>query len=122
MRTPLVVPETKPVLDLLQEFQQKRRHMAIVVDEYGSTVGLVTVEDAIEQLVGEVDDEFDPVGGTLIANCKVVACNLYSIELYRASMFVRAFRGRPGVYHHFCAHGFDSSHFEIAKESEAARA
>ena len=59
MREVLVVPETKPVLDLLQEFQLRRRHLAIVVDEYGSTVGLVTVEDAIEQLVGELDDEFD---------------------------------------------------------------
>lgn len=59
MREVAVVPETKPVLDLLREFQQRRRHLAIVVDEYGSTVGLVTVEDAIEQLVGEVEDEFD---------------------------------------------------------------
>jgi CBS domain containing-hemolysin-like protein len=59
MREVLVVPETKPVLDLLREFQERRRHLAIVVDEFGSTVGLVTVEDAIEQLVGEVEDEFD---------------------------------------------------------------
>jgi putative hemolysin len=59
MREVLVVPETKPVLDLLQDFQQRRRHLAIVVDEFGTTVGLVTVEDAIEQLVGEVEDEFD---------------------------------------------------------------
>jgi CBS domain containing-hemolysin-like protein len=59
MREVLVVPETKPVLDLLHEFQQRRRHIAIVVDEFGSTVGLVTVEDAIEQLIGEVEDEFD---------------------------------------------------------------
>ena len=55
----LVVPETKPVLDLLTEFQKRRRHIAIVVDEYGSTVGLATVEDAIEQLIGELEDEFD---------------------------------------------------------------
>jgi CBS domain containing-hemolysin-like protein len=59
MRDVLMVPETKPVLDLIKEFQQRRRQMAIVVDEYGSTVGLVTVEDAIEQLTGELDDEFD---------------------------------------------------------------
>jgi CBS domain containing-hemolysin-like protein len=59
MRDVLMVPETKPVLDLIREFQQRRRQMAIVVDEYGSTVGLVTVEDAIEQLTGELDDEFD---------------------------------------------------------------
>jgi putative hemolysin len=47
------------VLDLLIEFQARRRHIAIVVDEYGTTVGLVTVEDAIEQIIGEVEDEFD---------------------------------------------------------------
>jgi CBS domain containing-hemolysin-like protein len=59
MRDALVVPETKSVLDLIGDFQQRRRHMAIVVDEYGSTVGLVTAEDAIEQLTGELEDEFD---------------------------------------------------------------
>jgi len=59
MRDVLVVPETKSVLDLIRDFQQRRRHIAIVVDEYGSTVGLVTAEDAIEQLTGEFEDEFD---------------------------------------------------------------
>ena len=59
MRDVLVVPETKPVIDLLAEFRERKRHLAIVVDEYGSTVGLVTVEDALEQIVGEIEDEFD---------------------------------------------------------------
>ena len=59
MRDVLVVPETKTVLDLIRDFQQRRRQMAIVVDEYGSTAGLVTAEDAIEQLTGELEDEFD---------------------------------------------------------------
>jgi CBS domain containing-hemolysin-like protein len=59
MHDVLVVPETKTVLDLIGEFQQRRRQMAIVVDEYGSTVGMVTAEDAIEQLTGEFEDEFD---------------------------------------------------------------
>ncbi|HVZ82624.1 MAG TPA: hemolysin family protein [Terracidiphilus sp.] len=59
MRDVLVAPETKTVLDLLRDFQQRRRQIAIVVDEYGSTVGLVTAEDAIEQLTGELEDEFD---------------------------------------------------------------
>ncbi|HLJ79091.1 MAG TPA: hemolysin family protein [Acidobacteriaceae bacterium] len=59
MHDVLVVPETKSVLDLIRDFQQRRRQMAIVVDEYGSTVGLVTAEDAIEQLTGELEDEFD---------------------------------------------------------------
>jgi CBS domain containing-hemolysin-like protein len=59
MRDILVVPETKSVLDLVRDFQKKRRHMAVVVDEYGSVVGLVTAEDAIEQFTGELEDEFD---------------------------------------------------------------
>ncbi len=67
MREMLVVPETKPVLDLLHEFQQRRRHVAIVVDEFGSTVGLVTVEDAIEQLIGEIEDEFDIGARTVLS-------------------------------------------------------
>ncbi|MGI4757546.1 MAG: hemolysin family protein [Janthinobacterium lividum] len=59
VRDILVVPETKLAVDLLQEFQERRRQIAIVVDEFGSTVGLVTAEDALEQLVGELQDEFD---------------------------------------------------------------
>jgi CBS domain containing-hemolysin-like protein len=59
MRDIMVVPETKSVLDLIRDFQQRRRHLAIVVDEYGSLVGMVTAEDAVEQLAGEFEDEFD---------------------------------------------------------------
>jgi CBS domain containing-hemolysin-like protein len=59
MRAVLVVPETKPITDLLQEFKKSRRHLAVVVDEFGSTAGVVTVEDTLEQLVGEIEDEFD---------------------------------------------------------------
>jgi putative hemolysin len=59
MRDVLVVPETKLAVELLQEFQERRRQIAIVVDEYGSTLGLVTAEDALEQIVGELHDEFD---------------------------------------------------------------
>ena len=72
MRDVLVVPETKTVLDLIREFQHRRRHMAIVVDEYGSTVGLVTAEDAIEQLTGEIEDEFDDPARPLITNARGV--------------------------------------------------
>ena len=68
MREVLVVPETKPVLDLLNEFQARRRHLAIVVDEFGSTIGLVTVEDAIEQLIGELEDEFDVAAKTVLVS------------------------------------------------------
>jgi CBS domain containing-hemolysin-like protein len=59
MREITVVPETKLAIELLQEFQERRRHIAIVVDEFGSTVGLVTAEDVLEQIVGELEDEFD---------------------------------------------------------------
>jgi putative hemolysin len=68
MRDVLVVPETKSALALLRDFQKKRRQMAIVVDEYGSTVGLVTAEDAIEQLTGELEDEFDDPARPVLAN------------------------------------------------------
>lgn len=59
MRDVLFVPETKPVLELLEEFRARRRQMAIIVDEFGSTLGLVTAEDALEQVVGELEDEHD---------------------------------------------------------------
>jgi len=59
MHDVIVVPETKTVSDLLTEFQTRRRHLAIVVDEFGSVTGLATVEDALEQIVGELEDEFD---------------------------------------------------------------
>lgn len=59
MREVLFVPEAKTVADLLEEFQSRKRHLAVVVDEFGSTTGLVTVEDVLEQLVGELEDEFD---------------------------------------------------------------
>jgi putative hemolysin len=59
MRDVLVVPETKPLTDLLAEFRHHKRHLAVVVDEFGSTSGVVTVEDVLEQLVGEIEDEFD---------------------------------------------------------------
>jgi len=59
MRNVLVVPETMVLVDLLHEFKQRKRHLAVVVDEFGSTAGVVTVEDVLEQLVGEIEDEFD---------------------------------------------------------------
>jgi len=59
MRDVFVVPETKLAVELLQEFQERRRQIAVVVDEFGSTVGIVTAEDVLEQVVGEMEDEFD---------------------------------------------------------------
>jgi putative hemolysin len=59
MREVLLVPETKLAVEMLQEFQDRRRQIAIVVDEFGSTLGLVSAEDVLEQVVGELEDEFD---------------------------------------------------------------
>jgi len=61
MREVLVVPETLPLPDLLMDFKGRKKHLAVVVDEFGSTVGVVTVEDVLEQLVGEIEDEYDVV-------------------------------------------------------------
>lgn len=60
LRKPIIVPETKPVHELLADFQRSEVHMAIVVDEYGGTAGLVTIEDALEEIVGEIHDEHEP--------------------------------------------------------------
>ena len=59
MREPYFVPDSKKVSDLLREMQQRRVHIAIVLDEYGSTAGLVTIEDLLEEIVGEIADEYD---------------------------------------------------------------
>src|SRR5690606_29966200 len=59
MRHAYFVPESKRVDDLLSELQHSRVHMAIVVDEYGGTAGVVTIEDIIEEIVGEIADEYD---------------------------------------------------------------
>ena len=59
IREPYYVPENKPIDDLLDDFRQKRLHMAIVVDEFGGTSGLITMEDVLEEIVGEIHDEYD---------------------------------------------------------------
>ena len=99
MHDALVVPETKPLAELLEEFKERKRHMAIVVDEFGSTAGLITVEDILEQLVGEIEDEHDvasasPVlpaeGKTLLLDGTISLRDLesqYGLELPRDSGF-----------------------------------
>jgi gliding motility-associated protein GldE len=59
IREPYFVPENKKLDDLLLEFQDKKNHLAVVVDEYGGTSGIVTLEDIIEEIVGDISDEFD---------------------------------------------------------------
>jgi len=59
LNPPFFIPESKPIVDLLREFQSKKAHMAIVVDEFGGVRGLITLEDVIEEIVGEIGDEHD---------------------------------------------------------------
>lgn len=66
LRPATFVPESKRLNQLLKEFKETRNHMAIVVDEYGGVAGLITIEDVIEQIVGEIDDEYDQDDGAFI--------------------------------------------------------
>ena len=59
MHPPFFVPETKMVLELLQEFRSRKQHLAVALDEYGGTSGLVTIEDVLEEIVGDIEDEHD---------------------------------------------------------------
>lgn len=92
VRPARAVPETKPVSELLREMQAEQFHMAIVIDEYGGTAGLVTLEDLIEELVGEIVDEFDtedarvepvPAGGVRVSGSLTIddANDLLTVEL-----------------------------------------
>ena len=59
LRPVVLIPESKKLDTLLEEFKSSRNHMAVVVDEYGGVTGLVTIEDVLEEIVGEIEDEYD---------------------------------------------------------------
>ncbi len=82
MRTPVFVPETKDILPLLSEMQSEHTQMVIVVDEYGGTAGLLSVEDIVEEVVGEISDEYDPVRKlvTRISDTEVLADGRLSVD------------------------------------------
>jgi len=134
MRPAAFVPETKRVVDVLREFQQKRFQLAIVVDEYGGTAGLVTVEDVVEELVGEIRDEYDsevePIiqesEGAFVFSAKVaigdlverLAVEIEDGEFETVGGYVLARAGRvPSVGEHFT---FDGLEVEIL-EAERRR-
>lgn len=87
MRPPLYVPETKTLRDLLHDFQLQKVHIAIVMDEYGGTAGLVTIEDLLEELVGDISDEHEPQEPAMLKrmgeNSAEADARLYLDELNR---------------------------------------
>ena len=92
-----VVPESKSVRELLQEFRQDRRHIAVVVDEHGGTDGIVTLEDILEELLGPVEDEFDK-GGPI---CRRIGMNRFLVSGRAELDLVRSVTGiefPPGEY------------------------
>jgi gliding motility-associated protein GldE len=77
IREPLHAPETKKIDDMLREFQESRKHLAIVVDEFGGTSGIVTLEDIVEEVIGDIKDEFDESTDT---NIRKISDNTYIVE------------------------------------------
>lgn len=92
MRKHIVVPETKPLVQMLEEFRKGNSHMAIVVDEFGTISGLLTIEDVLEQIVGEIEDEFDDTPEFPAANASEAA----EIELDAATK-IRDFEMLYGI-------------------------
>jgi CBS domain containing-hemolysin-like protein len=76
IRPPYFVPETKKIDDLLREFQENKVHIAIVVDEFGGTSGIITLEDILEEIVGEINDEYDEEEKTYVR----INANTYIFE------------------------------------------
>jgi CBS domain containing-hemolysin-like protein len=73
IRKPFFVPDSMPLSKLLNEFQRKKHHIAIVLDEFGGTAGIITIEDVLEELVGEIQDEYDAEQKPLVKHSETVA-------------------------------------------------
>lgn len=86
-RQPFFVPENKKLIDVLREFREKKMHLAVVVDEFGGSSGIVTLEDVIEEIVGEISDEFDLPGE--------------DVEYYKVDDLNYIFEGKTNLYD-FC--------------------
>ena len=102
LRTPVFVPESMTVDDLLHELQRRKVHIAIVLDEYGGTAGLVTIEDLLEEIVGEIQDEYDeeePMIVRLSDDEARVDGRAAVDDLVRAVRDAGAARGRGRVRH-----------------------
>jgi len=95
IRPAYFVPETKKIKDLLEEFRQKKMHMAVVVDEFGGTSGIVTMEDILEEIVGEISDEYDDderpyrrlSDGSLIFEAKTLLTDFFRVVNIEPSEF-----------------------------------
>lgn len=100
IREPLFVPENKKIDDLLKEFQNKKVHLAIVVDEYGGSSGIVTLEDVLEEIVGDITDEFDEE----------------EVPYTQINETTYSFEGRTPLLDFYRIVGIDGSDFEAIKE------
>lgn len=96
IRKPFFVPENKKIDDLLKEFQEKKVHMAVVVDEYGGSSGLITLEDVLEEIVGDITDEFDDV----------------EVIYTKIDEFTYLFEGRTSLVDFYKVVDLDSKEFE----------
>ncbi len=104
LRPGYFVPETKKLDSLLKDFQSKHVHMAIVVDEYGGTSGLITLEDLIEEIIGDINDEFDEV----------------NVGFQKIDDYTYIFEGKTSIHDLCKALDIDSSAFdEVKGESES---